>query len=448
MRRERYPGPGRTRPGFLLPHFLFLMKSLLLSLLLSATALTAAAQTSPRVDSLFTLAQQASSRKDYPAAIAAYQRAAQEPGVKPRYKAVAFYNTACYYSLLHDAPNALAYLRRAIDAGYVDSKQIGADSDLDLLHAAPQWPKLLARARKLEQKTIIRRPEDVKLITSDIDHFWTAYEAARRDTAQARASFRRAYFDKASVGLQDYYDLKIKSDALFTKRILRRPQYYSSIRATTLAIAGEKPRIVTAFRHFQELYPAVRFQNIYFVVGSWVSGGTVSDAGLLIGADQTANGPGVNTSELSLVQRNRCAPVSDMPSLMVHELVHRNQGPQDGTLLSYALSEGMADFVAELVTGRVTNARLHPYGNAHEKELWADFQKEMLGTDSDNWIANSQQETPAKPCDLGYYVGYRIVQAYYDRTPDKKQALADILNVRDAKAFLARSGYAEAVARR
>ncbi|TGE09813.1 gliding motility protein GldB-related protein [Hymenobacter fodinae] len=198
------------------------------------------------------------------------------------------------------------------------------------------------------------------------------------------------------------------------------------------------------------MYPAVRFQNVYFVVGGWVSGGTVSDAGLLIGADQVANGPGVNTSELSLVQRNRCSPVSVMPELMVHELVHRNQGAQDGTLLSYALSEGMADFVSELVTGVPggANRRLHTYGNAHEKELWADFKKEMLGTNSDNWLANGSQETPEKPCDLGYYVGYKICQAYYNQATDKKQALTDILSIRDAKAFLAQSGYESRLASR
>jgi hypothetical protein len=422
------------------------MKSLLL-LLLSLT-LVAPAQTISRPDSLLANAQKFSKLKQYPEAIRAYQLVVQEPSAKPRYKALSLYNIACYYGLLHDAPNALSYLSKAIDAGYVNASHIAVDSDLDLLHTNKQWPKLLARARHLEEKTIIRRPEDVKLVTTDIDHFWTAYAAAQRDTTQAQAIFRREYFGKASAGLQDYFDLKIKNDALFTKRILRRPQYYNSIRPTTLTIATEKPKIVAAFHRFQELYPAVRFQNIYFVIGSWVSGGTVSDAGLLIGADQTANGPGVNTSELSLVQRNRCAPVSEMPSLMVHELVHRNQGPQDGTLLSYALSEGMADFVAELVTGHITNARLHPYGNAHEKELWADFQKEMLGTNPDNWMANGNQETPEKPCDLGYYVGYRIVQAYYAKASDKKQALSDILNVRDAKAFLAQSGYAEAVARR
>ncbi|MBF9222583.1 gliding motility protein GldB-related protein [Hymenobacter ruricola] len=424
------------------------MRPFLLLLMLLCTALAAPAQTMTRADSLINQAQAISKRKDYPAAIAAYQQVVQEPSAKPRYKAVSYYNIACYYGLLHDAPNARMYLRRAIDAGYVNAGHMAVDSDLDLLHTDQQWPRLLARARRLEDRQKIKRPEDVQLVTTDIDHFWNAYAAARRDTAHARAIFRRDYFDQASVGLQDYYSLKIGSDAFFTKRILQRPQYYQSIQATTKAIAGEKPKIVAAFRRFQELYPAVHFQPIYFVVGGWVSGGTVSDAGLLIGADQVANGPGVNTTELSLVQRNRCAPVSEMPSLMVHELVHRNQGPQDGTLLNYALNEGMADFVAELVTGHLTNARLHPYGNAHEKELWAAFQQEMLGTNAANWMANGSQETPEKPCDLGYYVGYRIVQAYYARTADKKQALAHILTLHDAKAFLAESGYAEALTRR
>jgi uncharacterized protein YjaZ len=72
----------------------------------------------------------------------------------------------------------------------------------------------------------------------------------------------------------------------------------------------------------------------------------------------------------------------------------------------------------------------------------------MDGTNSDNWIANGQQETPTKPCDLGYYVGYRIVQAYYNKAADKKQALAHILTLRDPKAFLAESGYEATLATR
>jgi hypothetical protein len=417
-------------------------------LLLGLVTHLATAQTMSRADSLFTQAQAASQAKDYPRAIAAYQQALKEPTTPPRYKGSSLYNIACYYGLLHDTTHARHYLAQAIRAGYVKTSHIALDTDLSLLHTDRQWPRLLARARRLEARTIIRRPERVKLVTTDIDHFWRAYAAARQDTAHAQALFRQAYFAKGSEGLQDYYRLKIRQDATFTKAILQRPQYYRSIQPTTLAIAAEKAHIVAAFRRFQDLYPAVQFQHIYFVIGGWVSGGTVSEAGLLIGADQVANGPGVITSELTLLQRNRCEAVTNMPALMVHELVHRNQGPQDGTLLSYALNEGMADFVAELVTGHNPNQRLHPYGNAHEQELWRAFQKEMAGHDSHNWLANGRQETPEKPCDLGYYVGYRIVQAYYNQQVDKQQALAHILTLRDPQAFLAESGYEAVLAQR
>jgi hypothetical protein len=421
----------------------------ILLLLLWAAALTSSAQIKTRADTLLQQAQAVSKTKDYPKAIAAFQQVAQEPSAKPYYKAVSYYNIACYYGLLHNADQARANLSRAIEAGYTKADHIAVDTDLSLLHTDRQWPKLLARARQLDAQKVIRRPQDVKLVTTDIDHFWAAYAAAQRDTAHAEAIFRRVYFDKGSPGLRDYAQLKMNSYADFTQRILRRPQYYNSIKKTTLAIADQKPRIVAAFRRFQELYPAVRLQNAYFVVGGWVSGGTATNEGLLIGADQTANGPGVNTSELSLLQRNRCAQVADMPSLLVHELVHNNQGPQDNTLLSYALNEGMADFVAELVTGTLgNNARLHPYGNAHERELWAAFKQEMNGTNSSNWIANGPQETPEKPCDLGYYVGYRIVQNYYNQAADKKAALAHILTLRDPKAFLAESGYEAVLAQR
>ena len=44
---------------------------------------------------------------------------------------------------------------------------------------------------------------------------------------------------------------------------------------------------------------------------------------------------------------------------------------------------------------------------------------------------------------LGYFMGYRIAQAYYERAPDKKTAIRDILRVKNAEDFLERSGYAE-----
>jgi uncharacterized protein YjaZ len=47
-----------------------------------------------------------------------------------------------------------------------------------------------------------------------------------------------------------------------------------------------------------------------------------------------------------------------------------------------------------------------------------------------------------RPNDLGYFIGYRIAQAYYTRARDKRAAIRDILRVRDVDRLLRESGYA------
>ena len=51
----------------------------------------------------------------------------------------------------------------------------------------------------------------------------------------------------------------------------------------------------------------------------------------------------------------------------------------------------------------------------------------MGGRDTKNGVANPEQQTPEKPCDLGYYVGYKICQAYSEQAAAKKRAVADLL---------------------
>lgn len=50
-------------------------------------------------------------------------------------------------------------------------------------------------------------------------------------------------------------------------------------------------------------------------------------------------------------------------------------------------------------------------------------------------------QSPGRPNDLGYWMGYQVTKAYYDRAADKKQAIADILRIRNAKKFLEDSRY-------
>jgi uncharacterized protein YjaZ len=73
-----------------------------------------------------------------------------------------------------------------------------------------------------------------------------------------------------------------------------------------------------------------------------------------------------------------------------------------------------------------------------EKEIETAFVADVGKKDLSKWLYNS---TPEKPADLGYWVGYRIVKSYYQRASDKHQAIREILQMTDPKAFLAKSGW-------
>ena len=61
-------------------------------------------------------------------------------------------------------------------------------------------------------------------------------------------------------------------------------------------------------------------------------------------------------------------------------------------------------------------------------------------TDVTRWLYN-RGATADRPGDLGYFIGYRIAEAYYARTSDKRLALKAIIEVSNAAEFLGQSGY-------
>jgi len=92
------------------------------------------------------------------------------------------------------------------------------------------------------------------------------------------------------------------------------------------------------------------------------------------------------------------------------------------------------------------------YGRAHEHDVWVDFQdvwvdfQDEMATDSTlrTWMYNGvvPPEKNHGAVDIGYWVGYRIYGAYYARAKDKRAAVRELLELRDAEAILRASGYA------
>ncbi|WP_449439110.1 gliding motility protein GldB-related protein [Pedobacter steynii] len=254
--------------------------------------------------------------------------------------------------------------------------------------------------------------------------------------------YKKYYTEPGSNGLQDYLAYKIKNLKNFVKAVNTKPAFYSGIRKNTYTVDQQKAQMIQSFVKFKQIYNKAQFPDIYFVIGAFNSGGTSTDAGLLIGLDQSARTEEVPVKELTLWQQNNFTDLKELPNLIAHELIHFNQGglAGDTTLLAGAITEGMADFIGELISGKTANERLFVWAKGKEKQVWADFEKEMYLNKSRNWIANSDQETVDKPADLGYWVGYQICKAYYNQSTDKTKAVNDILNIKNYKEFYEKSG--------
>ena len=54
----------------------------------------------------------------------------------------------------------------------------------------------------------------------------------------------------------------------------------------------------------------------------------------------------------------------------------------------------------------------------------------------------SKPADPDQPRHVGYAMGFKIVEAYYNKAKDKKKAVEEILSVTDYPEFLIKSGYA------
>ncbi|HVT38617.1 MAG TPA: DUF2268 domain-containing putative Zn-dependent protease [Gemmatimonadaceae bacterium] len=382
------------------------------------------------------------SAKAYASAVLLYTQAAPVGEFK-RFISDTYYAAAYTYALAGDKDSAFKYLNVAFDAGWNNRQHLLTDSDLDSLHQDPRWR--VAVSRNTDPKPAGTDPATAPFVTSDIRNFWNAYDMAEKDPANRLAIYKREYIDRGSVGLQDYFYFKVSSVKAFVDGHDRRPRFYAAIRKNTLSIDDRISQFRESLVKLKAIYPGATFPNTYFLIGSFSSGGTTSDHGLLLGIDQGVRTPDIPVDELTLWEQNNFTPIERIPRLIAHELVHFQQDSlrRERTLLCAALVEGMADFIGELISGATANPRIHQFARGKERQILMDFAKEMFDDRARNWIANSDQETADKPADLGYWVGYVISKGYYNRAADKNQAVWDMLHIKDYRAFLKASGVEE-----
>lgn len=286
-------------------------------------------------------------------------------------------------------------------------------------------------------------PDSARLVFSDIPRFWNAFDGMKGNSDTL--PLRQQYLNGGTAGLADMTSRRWKNAATLTAMVWPVREYYRSIRDASLQLANTaEPAVRRAFREMATRYPEAQFPDVYFVIGGLATGGTVSENGLLIGSEMFVAGNSARRDVLNAWQQSAVRGPELIDAIVAHELTHFQQINHSNTLLGQALREGSADFIAELLTGKNFNEHLKVYGNEHEAALWTEFQQAMNGSDISRWLYNGGSVTSPndRPADLGYYIGYRIARAYWQRTADKTAAFRAILRFDDAPSFLAASGYA------
>ena len=266
-------------------------------------------------------------------------------------------------------------------------------------------------------------PDSAKLIASDISLFWDAVDKAPHDSLAEY--LQRHYLDRGSFGAREFIPGRIVSAEDLATFVEENRARYDSVRAATLHVTNADAAIRSAFKRLKALYPPAVFPDVYFVIGRFNSGGTSSNHGLIIGAEMYPD-------------------PARLPAIVSHELIHFQQHYPSPTLLEHSFMEGTADFIGEMISGMQINNDAYRYGIAHEHELWQDFSAHFDDRNFFPWMYG--RPTDGRPNDLGYFIGYRIAQAYYDKATDKAKAIRDIIDGDGSGAgtirrLLAKSGY-------
>lgn len=301
-----------------------------------------------------------------------------------------------------------------------------------LLMMASLWNNF-TKAQIIQYPT---NPFDAKIVYDDIENFLLAFKLLeeREDTVEI---LQKEYIDKGTPGLKIFIEKYGLTAEKLTKAIQKNPDDYMAIVDRLAWLKTQEDSIRQYFKKFKRFIPDAIFPPTYYLVDIRRGIGSGSIEGQLITIEKEAEkivDPGIKTH-------------------IIHELVHLNQLQAIGSyekylaiykdeksLLAITLREGIAEFFAELVTGKYTQDEVRLYVSAHEQELWEEFKQEMYGKETGDWMWKTPENSD-KPRDVGYVLGAKIVEYYYKQALDMDRAISEILSLTDYREFIKNCEY-------
>lgn len=356
-----------------------------------------------------------------------------------------YVEAASLYAQTGQLDSAAILLHKAIDNGMANPKIITKIHGLRNSDS-PLWQKLQRRLDSINLE--LQDVSHYSMEIASMNQFWDYFERAAKDTSSAKDIFKEFIFEGPKE-LRDFYVVRyINLNTMYGQMINASPEYFHYLKNqfNPDSIEAFKSKTTRWMRNFKKIYPKAVFPKVYVVPGILNSGGTATEMGLFVGGDMYGRSDAMPTEGLTNWQKEAIMKVSDLPGLTLHELMHFQQNYQDTenneTVLAQVISEGVCDFLVELCSGEeLTNSNLLYLGNQeNEQKIMDDLKKDLFSEDNSKWLYNGGAITD-RPHDLGYTVGYLISKSYYNNTPDKKNAVFELLNTNDFLTILGGSDY-------
>lgn len=277
--------------------------------------------------------------------------------------------------------------------------------------------------------------QPITVISSDIDHFWEAYDqiALTRDTTEKLALFQSLYLQRGSEGLTSLMEARRYTARQYLEAFEKYPKFWASIRANTLKTKEQTQRIEQAIGQLKKWYPALKPVPVYLAIGVLRTNGTAKDNRVLIGCEMAATDETVVFGELPeylhYYYTNYTNAFKTIDLLCVHEYIHTQQKELAEDLLSASLYEGIAEFISCKVTGIPSNLPALAFGKAHEQRVKEKFERDMLRPEAFyEWLWSSRKNE-FDTRDLGYYIGYSVAERYFERAKNKKKAIRELIEL-------------------
>jgi hypothetical protein len=279
-------------------------------------------------------------------------------------------------------------------------------------------------------------PGEARFVYDDVNNFIKAFSQLKVNSDTV-SILQKEYIDKGTPGLKIFIEKYGLSAEKLKHAIEKHSEDYRALDDKLKWLKTQEDSLYKYFEKFKYFIPDAVFPPTYFLVDQRRGIGSGSTEGQLITIEKEAHkiiDPGIKTH-------------------IVHELVHLNQLKSIGSLEKYlaiynkeksllaiTIREGVAEFFAELITGKYTQDEVRLYVNANEQHLWEQFRNEMFSKETGDWMWKSPKD-PDQPRDVAYVLGALIVEYYYKHALDLSKVVPAILSITDYKEFIENSGY-------